>query len=55
MTKMDVFIEEIGRQSEYVLMAAVWLDDSIKRQDTKKAYFYIQAPLLKDFQTDLNF
>src|SRR4051794_31121029 len=45
MTKMDIFIEEVGKQSEYVLMAAVQLDKALKEHDPKNAFFYIQALL----------
>lgn len=45
MTKMEVFIEEVGRQSEYVLMAAVQLDKALKERDPKNAFFYIQVLL----------
>jgi hypothetical protein len=45
MTKTDLFIKEIARQCEFVLLAAKGLDESVKNNDSQNGFFFIQALL----------
>lgn len=45
MTKIDLFVQEISLQCEFVLIAATGLDHAVKTYDTKAGLFYVQALL----------